>query len=661
MELPVLAINPLIRGISRCFWSPYSPQMGYLEETIEEELPDIDVFDISENRDLNTPVPTTSGNHDFDTSVSKKAVIMNDVILTEENRIKLPHRRMREPSIEIDGEQEQYRKPQEGGNTTEEDQFFEKFCEWKENPVTNDRVKIKSNAEGWLVEEFKDKKLTIVRLIFGDPTYTLLEKEILLEMIQYLSNQYPDTGFHIDCKTGETSTYKKLAEESIRCAIWLKKQGIESGDVVVICSENNIASWAPFCAVFYLAANLNPWYHDWSPDTLRYLLNLMKPKIMFANEKSGRILNEIIKEEKELDMKIVIFGKVDGLVSFDDIINEQSPDEVEQFECQSTNPDDDCLVLLTSGSIGGLSKAIQHTYEGTFYICCTFNTLFTKAEGMPSMCPSPMYWITAVFHIIRCLLTISPAIIIRDSTPEELCRVIEKYKINLMLLASEILKDLSQSQVLEKYDLSSVKSLIFGGTKPSVEVMKNINDKLVNAAINQMYGCTELGVAILQLNDEKGNINYNSSGVVLPGVEMKVVDVNTGELLGPNQEGELHFKAKGMMKGYFTNSTTTEEVIKSDGWFHTGDLGYYDKKGCVYYVCRINDIIKFRGHQITPLEIEEVLLKHPDILEAAVVSVPHLLDTEHPIAFVTKAQHSEAISLISIYLNVLYNSSIRWV
>ncbi|XP_033229236.1 4-coumarate--CoA ligase-like 2 isoform X2 [Belonocnema kinseyi] len=171
--------------------------------------------------------------------------------------------------------------------------------------------------------------------------------------------------------------------------------------------------------------------------------------------------------------------------------------------------------------------------------------------------------------------------------------------------------------------------------------MKNINHALVNATITPMYGSTELGTTIVQFYDEKENIYYNSGGIVLPDVEMKVVDVNTGEILGPNQKGELHFKAKGMIKRYFKNPKTTEEVIDSDGWFHTKDLGYYDKKGYVYYVCRINDIIKFRGHQISPLEIEEVLLKHPDIIEAAVVSVPHALDTEHPIAFVVKTQNSE--------------------
>ncbi|XP_033228983.1 acyl-coenzyme A synthetase ACSM2B, mitochondrial-like [Belonocnema kinseyi] len=227
---------------------------------------------------------------------------------------------------------------------------------------------------------------------YPDSLHTTEQFEIFREVTWRVETR-PYKGIElrkIDYETGKTSKHKKLAEESIRCAIWLKKQGIESGDVVAICSENNIASWAPVCAVFYLGANLNPWYYDWPSDTFRYLLNLTKPKIVFANEKMGRLLNKII-EEKNIDMKIVIFGKVDGLLPFDDIINDQSPDEVEQFECRSANPHDDCVVLFTSGSTGGLPKGVQHTYEGIFYICYTFNTSFSKIEGMASMCPSPMY------------------------------------------------------------------------------------------------------------------------------------------------------------------------------------------------------------------------------------------------------------------------------
>ncbi|XP_033231902.1 4-coumarate--CoA ligase 1-like [Belonocnema kinseyi] len=443
----------------------------------------------------------------------------------------------------------------------------------------------------------------------------------------------------IDSKTGETFTYRKLAEESIRCAIWLKKQGIKSGDVVVICTENNIASWAPFCAVFYLGANLNPWYCDWPADTARYFINLTKPKIMFANEKAGRMLKEIIKEEK-IDTRIVVFGKVDGIDCFADVIKEQSAEDVKKFVCSSVNPDNDCLVLFSSGSTG-LPKGVQFTHEGAFYIFHIFNAQFTKTEGMASMNPSAMYWISAILHMMRCLLTTSPAIIISDPTPEEICRAIAKYKINWMFLGTGLMNDLSESQILAKYDLSSVKTLVFGGSKPRMEIVWNMNNALVNAAMNQIYGCTELGATIIQLDDDKENINYDSCGVVLSDVEMKVLDIKTGEILGPNQEGELHFKSKGMMKCYFKNPKATEEGIDSDGWFHTGDLGYYDRKGNVYYANRIKELIKFRGHQISPLEIENVILKHPGILDAAVVAVPHHLDDEHPIAFVTKAKKSE--------------------
>lgn len=149
-----------------------------------------------------------------------------------------------------------------------------------------------------------------------------------------------------------------------------------------------------------------------------------------------------------------------------------------------------------------------------------------------------------------------------------------------------------------------------------------------------MYGLTEVSGAVTIT--PKSNPKIGSSGVLVNGITAKVVDTQTKELCGPNQYGELWFKGPCIMKGYMGNDIATSETIDEDGFLHTGDIGFYDHDKYFYIVDRIKDLIKYKGFQVAPAELEAILLLHDGVKEVAVIGIPDERAVEVPKAFVVR-------------------------
>lgn len=146
----------------------------------------------------------------------------------------------------------------------------------------------------------------------------------------------------------------------------------------------------------------------------------------------------------------------------------------------------------------------------------------------------------------------------------------------------------------------------------------------------------------------KGNKLFASAGVPVPNTEAKIIDVNddskTSKGLGPNEKGELLIRGPQNMKCYLNNVDATNETITHDKWLRTGDLGYYDENGMIFITDRLKDLIKVKGFQVAPAELEEILRNHPKIIDAAVVGVAHEQWGEVPRAFVVKKNKTDTVS-----------------
>lgn len=191
---------------------------------------------------------------------------------------------------------------------------------------------------------------------------------------------------------------------------------------------------------------------------------------------------------------------------------------------------------------------------------------------------------------------------------------------------------LARQAVVDDYDLSSLRIITCGAAPLGAELARSCADRL-GCRVKQAYGMTELGGAT-HVAPDTGRDDPESIGPALPGVECRVVDCATGQDVGPGEPGELLIRTPGAMRGYLNNPRATAETIEPDGWLHTGDIVSRDADGWFRVVDRRKELIKYNGYQVAPAELEAVLLGHPAVADAAVVTSPDERTGEVPKAFV---------------------------
>lgn len=216
---------------------------------------------------------------------------------------------------------------------------------------------------------------------------------------------------------------------------------------------------------------------------------------------------------------------------------------------------------------------------------------------------------------------------------------IQTYKPNVAFLVPPLLLFLAKSPLVDKFDLSSLMVIGCGAAPLSKEIHDAVCERLNIVGIRQGYGMSEMTLSVLAQTPE--SMKTGSVGSLRAGTWGKVIDPETGKTLGSNQRGELCFKGSIIMKGYVGNEQATRETIDAGGWLHTGDIGYYDEDGEWFIVDRIKELIKYKGYQVPPAEIEAILLTHPKINDAAVIGIPDEKAGELPLAFVVRKPNTK--------------------
>lgn len=192
---------------------------------------------------------------------------------------------------------------------------------------------------------------------------------------------------------------------------------------------------------------------------------------------------------------------------------------------------------------------------------------------------------------------------------------------------------LAKSAIVDQFDLSCLKVIVCSSAPLSADTEAAVYRRIGKKKIRQVYGLTEASICLMQT--EKNN-KAGSVGTVPPGVYGKIIDPDTGKLCGPYERGEMLFKSNSLMRGYVNNPQATRDVIDADGWFHTGDIGYYDKDGEWFIVDRLKELIKYKGYQVAPAELEALILTHPYVQDVGVIGVPDERSGEVPLAFVVR-------------------------
>ncbi|CAF4807128.1 unnamed protein product [Pieris macdunnoughi] len=442
--------------------------------------------------------------------------------------------------------------------------------------------------------------------------------------------QNPDFIGQIDSLTGKEDTYKSMGDRSIRCALWLINQGIHQGDVVGLCSKNQLDCCIPLFASLYLGTICSPLSHLYMDEELvRYYIETRQPKVMFIDQINADMVVETAKKNG-YSLPIIVLGQKDGLLSFADILRAQNDEEVDKFKCTDVKPEDPAIIINTSGTTN-LPKGVLHSYGSYANMLKYF-----KNDEEPSTVIGffGINTIVGIRTVIRSVVFKASMVVAENLSGTESLELIEKYKVTQLWMTIYTAIRLMKTPDILKFNPSSVKMVAFGGGKSDGEAIKFLQKLFYNADLYCHYGGTEFGGA---LSIKVDFYKVTSAGRVMANVEIKVVDPKDNKILGPNEEGEIYLRTPKLMTRYWDNPKATADAVDSEGWYHTGDLGYCDTDGDFFLVARNNELISIYTNRTLSSVIVEVIKEVPGVDEVAVLPQQHPDYYEVPMAFVTVA------------------------
>ncbi|PWA00697.1 hypothetical protein BB558_003248 [Smittium angustum] len=305
--------------------------------------------------------------------------------------------------------------------------------------------------------------------------------------------------------------------------------------------------------------------------------------------------------------------------------------------------------LPYSSGTTGLSKGVMLTHKNLVSNIIQTN-IFAKLNGWHDdmSIPHRYFGVLPWYHLyglMICLFTgLANGVGIVSYPKFEMksfLQIVQKQKITVAHLVPPILINLVNDPIVDEYDITSIKYTTTAAAPIGKELMQKLSKKFSFMTIVKIYGLTESSPTITVA--PKGNTEIESSGILTCNQEAKVIDSDgSGKALGVGEIGELLFRGPNIMKGYLNNEEATRNTLDSQGFLHTGDIGYFDKNGNLFVVDRKKELIKYKGFQVAPAELEALLLGNPDVSDVAVIGV--YLDeqaTEVPRAYVVlKPQHT---------------------
>ncbi|CAN8312718.1 unnamed protein product [Cochlearia groenlandica] len=461
-----------------------------------------------------------------------------------------------------------------------------------------------------------------------------------LNVTTFISSQ-PHRGrvAFIDASTGENLTFSQLwlAVESV--ADCLHDIGIRKGHVVLLLSPNSILFPVVCLSVMSLGAvvtttnplntsgEISKQIRDSNP-VLAFTTTEFLPKIVAASSGDRKlpiVLMDDERVESARNLKEMMKKRPSG---------KRVMERVDQ---------DDTATLLYSSGTTGMSKGVISSHRNLIAMVQTIVNRFGSDDGdggeQRFICTVPMFHIYGLAAFATGLLAYGSTIVVLSKFDmAEMMSAIEKYKATFLPLVPPILVALinGADRIKAKYDLSSLHTVLCGGAPLSKEVTEGFAEKYPTVKILQGYGLTEsTGIGASTDNAEESR-RYGTAGKLSASMEGRIVDSVTSRILGPNQTGELWLKGPSIMKGYFSNEEATSSTLDSEGWLRTGDLCYIDEDGFIFVVDRLKELIKYKGYQVAPAELEALLLTHPEIADAAVIPFPDKEVGQFPMAYVVR-------------------------
>nr|UHU35191.1 engineered firefly luciferase Ppe2a [CMV reporter vector pGL4c1:Ppe2a] len=477
-------------------------------------------------------------------------------------------------------------------------------------------------------------------ILYGPEPFYPLADGTAGEQMFYALSRYADISGCIaltNAHTKENVLYEEFLKLSCRLAESFKKYGLKQNDTIAVCSENGLQFFLPIIASLYLGIIAAPVSDKYIERELIHSLGIVKPRIIFCSKNTfQKVLN--VKSKLKYVETIIILDLNEDLGGYQCLNNfiSQNSDinlDVKKFKPYSFNRDDQVALVMFSSGTTGVSKGVMLTHKN---IVARFSLAKDPTFGNAINPTTAILTVIPFHHGFGMMTTLGYftcgfRVVLMHTFEEKLfLQSLQDYKVESTLLVPTLMAFLAKSALVEKYDLSHLKEIASGGAPLSKEIGEMVKKRFKLNFVRQGYGLTETTSAVLITPNN--DVRPGSTGKIVPFHAVKVVDPTTGKILGPNEPGELYFKGDMIMKGYYNNEEATKAIINKDGWLRSGDIAYYDNDGHFYIVDRLKSLIKYKGYQVAPAEIEGILLQHPYIVDAGVTGIPDEAAGELPAA-----------------------------
>lgn len=435
----------------------------------------------------------------------------------------------------------------------------------------------------------------------------------------------------IDGPSGNTLSYSDLRHNVRAIAAGLHGLGFRKGDVVLVISPNSIAIPCIYLAILSIGAILTAANPLSTEREIVAQVKDSKPVIAFT-------LSHLVHKLRATQMPLILIqGSLESrcVTTLHDLLQS----DLKDMPSIDIRQDDTATLFYSSGTTGK-SKGVLSTH-GNYIASIAGNRVRYETEGCKMyLCSMPLFHIYGLRFMVCSLAAGATIVMPPKFDMEEILHSIEQYRVTLLPTVPSVLAALAKSTGAYKYDLGSLQQISLGGAPLGKDVILSFNAKFPRIRIGQGYGLTETVGSIAYTNSDEENRRTGTVGLLSDVVEAKVVDPDSAKPLPPNHKGELLLRGPTIMKGYFGNEHATASTLDSEGWLRTGDLCYFDEEGFLFVVDRLKDLIKYKAYQVAPAELEELLLSHPEISEAAVIPYPDQEAGQIPMAFVVRSPGS---------------------
>lgn len=440
----------------------------------------------------------------------------------------------------------------------------------------------------------------------------------------------------IDAADGHRYSYGELVSAVGSVANALAARGLQPGDVVALVAPNSADYPAVFHGVLRSGGILTPANPLYGARELAHQFRDSRARFVFVAPMGLAAVRAAAMEPGVQVEKIVVLGPADtqeGTVRetrYEDLLATTAAAEAVRVSA------DDLAALPYSSGTTGVPKGVMLTHGNLGANLLQMEPLAPLADNPNMLAVIPFFHIAGLNGIMNFgLYKRGSLVTLPRFEIEAFLHAIEQYRITYTVIVPPIAVALMSSPLVDSFDLSSLELVDCVAAPLDTRLAEQLQERL-GATVIQGYGLTEASPCTHGVPVERPDIDRGAIGVLMPSVEARVVDPGSGDDVAAGERGELWCRGPNIMRGYLNNPAATANAVDRDGFLHTGDIVTADADGVFRVVDRLKELIKYKGYQVAPAELEAVLLTHPGIADVAVIGVSDAESGESSKAFVVR-------------------------